>query len=66
MMALMAVLHHCVHQTHVKHHAKTIVLMLVNRHFRLKNNIITIHYSSNKNGDIITESKVKFQKMYIQ
>ena len=27
--ALVAVLHHCVHQTHIKHHAKTILLMLI-------------------------------------
>ena len=27
---------HCVHQTHIKYHAKTILLM---RHFRLKNEI---------------------------
>ena len=47
----MALLHHCVHQTHIKHNAKTILLMLIKRHFRLKiNNIITILYSSNKNG----------------
>ena len=36
MVALMAVLHHCVHQTHIKHHAKTILFMLIKRHFRFK------------------------------
>ena len=50
--AFMALLHHCVHQTHIKHHAKAILLMLIKRQSRLKH-IITIHYSSNINGDII-------------
>ena len=38
--ALMALLHHCVHQTHIKHHAKTILLMLIKRYFRLIKNLI--------------------------
>ena len=54
--ALMTLLYYCVHQTHVKHHAKTIQLMLIKRQSRLKN-IITIPYSSNKNGDIIISVK---------
>ena len=53
----MGLLHHCVDQTHIKHHAKAIPLMLIKRHFRLRNNIITIHYSINKNGDIIISVK---------
>ena len=58
MVALMALLHHCVHQTRIKHHTKTILLMLIQQHFRYKKyNIITIHYSSNKNGDIIISVK---------
>ena len=52
-MALMVLLQHCVHQTHIKHHAKTILLMLIKQHFRFKIYIITIHYNINKNGDII-------------
>ena len=35
MVALMVLLHHCVHQTHIKHHAKTILLMLIKQHIRL-------------------------------
>ena len=34
--ALMALLHHCVHHTHIKHHAKIILLMLIKRHFLFK------------------------------
>ena len=44
----MALLHHCVHQTHIKHHAKTKLLMLIKPHFRLKYALVTIQHNSNK------------------
>ena len=50
----MAVLHHCVHQTHMKHHA-IIILVMANNY--IINDKITIQYSSNKK-----RCKVKFLK----
>ena len=41
-------LRHRVHQTHIKQHAKTILLMLIKRHIKKYIYIITIHYSINK------------------
>ena len=66
--ALKALLHYFVHQTH-KASSKTIILMLIKRHFRLflNNNIITTHYIINKNGDIVISVKLNtVSLLYIQ
>ena len=54
---LKVLLHYFVHQSHINHHAKSIILMLIKQNFCLKSNIITIHYRINKNGDIIIRLK---------